>query len=68
MTTHKAAPWLNNINEIRTASDESLIRSLCTADGMGSDFKKHVLGEVILRTVEEQLRIRGELPEISVTD
>jgi hypothetical protein len=64
----ETAPWLTNLNEIRTASAESLIRSLCTSDGKGSDFKKQVLGEVILRIIEEQLRIRGELPAISLTD
>jgi len=54
---YKDAPWLSSFNDIKTASGESLIRSLCTSDGKGSAFKEAVLQEVILRTIEENLAI-----------
>ena len=49
----KDAKWLSHTEEIPSASNESLIRSLVTADGRGSDFKRKALGELIIRVKME---------------
>lgn len=41
--------WLNNVADISGATDQSLIRSLITADGRGKDFKTKVLAELLTR-------------------
>ena len=45
----KEARWLSNPLEIQTASSESLIRSLLTADGRGEEFKRRALFELLVR-------------------
>lgn len=49
----KTAKWLAHPNEIKSAENESLVRSLCTADGRGSDFKRKALAELIVRAKME---------------
>jgi hypothetical protein len=50
----KDAKWLTNAFEIPSSSSESLVRALCTADGKGSDFKRKVLAELIIRAKTEE--------------
>lgn len=43
------APWLSTVDQISTASNESLLRAILTADGKGSAFKEDVLREILVR-------------------
>ena len=47
--TYKDAPWLSNLADIKSASKDSLLRSILTADGKGIDFKTAVLEEILSR-------------------
>jgi hypothetical protein len=61
------APWVNQIEDVLTASDASLRRTLVTGDGGGPAFKEAALDELIRRGIQARwddlLRQRGELDE-----
>lgn len=54
--------WLTDINQIPTASIESLERSLITSDGRGKELKRAVLDELKRRlsTPNDQVEARRE--------
>ena len=48
--------WITDVKQIKTASDESLRRSLITSDGAGKEIKLAALEELINRTINKNMK------------
>jgi len=52
--------WIRKIEEIPTASNESLIQSLITCDGNGKQFKTAALEELLMRAERDMYKKDNE--------
>jgi hypothetical protein len=54
--------WITKTEDIASATEKQLIRSILTCDGNGEDFKRLVMEEIISRKLREAM-VSGELAE-----